>query len=255
LSLPAPARSIAAPVCAYTVGEFFLGKPAVRILVIEDEKKLAKALRDGLEAEGYEVRVAGDGEEGFRLASRDAFDLVLLDLMLPQRDGLDVLTALRMRRVPTPVFILTARDSVEDRVLGLDKGADDYLVKPFTFPELFARIRALLRRGCTDPVPKLQHEDLRMDLATRKVARREQSLELTGKEFEILECLLRHRGRIVSREMLAREVWHVGARATPLDNVIDVTMVRLRRKIDDPFEKKLLHTVRGMGFVLGARHE
>jgi DNA-binding response OmpR family regulator len=227
----------------------------VRILVIEDEKKLAKALGDGLEAEGYEVRVAGDGEEGFRLASRDAFDLVLLDLMLPQRDGLDVLTALRMRRVPTPVFILTARDSVEDRVLGLDKGADDYLVKPFTFPELFARIRALLRRGCTDPVPKLQHEDLRMDLATRKVARREQSLELTGKEFEILECLLRHRGRIVSREMLAREVWHVGARATPLDNVIDVTMVRLRRKIDDPFEKKLLHTVRGMGFVLGARHE
>jgi two-component system copper resistance phosphate regulon response regulator CusR len=225
----------------------------VRILVIEDEKKVARALREGLEAEHYEVRTAADGEEGFSLASRDSFDLVLLDLMLPRRDGIEVLTELRKRRVPTPVFILTAKDAVEDRVLGLDRGADDYLVKPFTFPELLARIRALLRRGRMDPVLKLQHEDLQMDLATRKVARREQFLELTGKEFEILECLLRHRGRIVSREMLARDVWHVSARATPLDNVIDVTMARLRRKIDDPFEKKLLHTVRGVGFVLGAR--
>jgi len=228
---------------------------AVRILVIEDEKKVAKALRAGLEAEHYEVRVAADGEEGFLLASRDPFDLVLLDLMLPRRDGIDVLTTLRMRKVRTPVFILTARDAVEDRVLGLDRGADDYLVKPFTFPELLARIRALLRRGHMDQSLKLQYEDLHMDLAARKVARREQSVELTGKEFEILECLLRNRGRIVSREMLARDVWHVSARATPLDNVIDVTMTRLRRKIDDPFEKKLLHTVRGVGFVLGARRE
>ncbi len=227
----------------------------MRILVIEDEKKLAKALKEGLEAEHYEVRMAADGEEGFRLASRDSFDLVLLDLMLPRRDGIDVLTALRMRKVPTPVFILTARDAVEDRVLGLDRGADDYLVKPFTFPELFARIRALLRRGRMDQSLKLQHEDLCMDLATLRVARREQTLELTGKEFEILECLLRNRGRIVSREMLASDVWQVSARVTPLDNVIDVTMTRLRRKIDDPFEKKLLHTVRGAGFVLGGRHE
>jgi DNA-binding response OmpR family regulator len=151
------------------------------------------------------------------------------------------------------VFILTAKDAVEDRVRGLDEGADDYLVKPFTFPELLARIRALLRRGRVDPAPKLQHEDLHMDLATRGVTRRDQSLELTGKEFEILECLLRNPGRIVSREMLAREVWNAGARATPLDNVIDVTMARLRRKIDDPFEKKLLHTIRGVGFVLGAK--
>jgi len=227
----------------------------VRILVIEDEKKVSKALKEGLEAERYEVRVAADGEAGFLQASRDSFDLVLLDLMLPGRDGIDVLTALRGRKVTTPVFVLTARDAVEDRVRGLDGGADDYLVKPFTFPELLARIRALLRRGRLDPTRKLQHEDLRMDLGARKVTRREQSLELTGKEFEILECLLRHRGRIVSRELLAREVWHVGARATPLDNVIDVTMVRLRRKIDDPFEKKLLHTVRGVGFFLGARPE
>jgi two-component system copper resistance phosphate regulon response regulator CusR len=227
----------------------------VRILVIEDEKKVAKALQEGLEAEHYEVRMAADGEEGFLLASRDTFDLVLLDLMLPRRDGIDVLTTLRKRRVSTPVFVLTAKDAIEDRVLGLDRGADDYLVKPFTFPELFARIRALLRRGRTDPVLQLQHEDLRMNLTTRKVARGKQSLELTGKEFEILECLLRHRGRIVSREMLARDVWHVGARATPLDNVIDVTIARLRRKIDEPFDRKLLHTVRGVGFVLGGRHE
>jgi DNA-binding response OmpR family regulator len=225
----------------------------MRILIIEDEKKVAKALREGLEAEKYEVRVAADGEEGLLLACREPFDLVLLDLMLPRRGGIGVLTALRERRIPTPVFILTAKDAVEDRVLGLDRGADDYLVKPFTFPELFARIRALLRRGRQDPALKLQHEDLHMDLAARKVARREQPLELTAKEFEILECLLRHRGRIVSREMLARDVWRVTARATPLDNVIDVTMVRLRRKIDDPFEKKLLQTVRGVGFVLGAR--
>jgi DNA-binding response OmpR family regulator len=230
-------------------------EPAVRILVIEDEKKVAKALQEGLEAERYEVRMAADGEEGFLLASRDSFDLVLLDLMLPRRDGMDVLTTLRERKVPTPVFILTAKDAVEDRVLGLDRGADDYLVKPFTFPELFARIRALLRRGSTGRALKLQHDDLRMDLSTRKVARREQALELTGKEFEILECLLRHRGRIVSREMLARDVWHVGARATPLDNVIDVTIARLRRKIDEPFDRKLLHTVRGVGFVLGGQHE
>ena len=226
----------------------------MRILVIEDEQKIARALREGLEAERYAVSTAADGEEGFLLASRDPFDLVLLDLALPQRDGIDVLTSLRKRNVQTPVFIVTARDAVEDRVLGLDRGADDYLVKPFTFPELLARIRALLRRG-TDPVLKLQHHDLHVDLAKRAVARGGKPLELTGKEFEILECLLRHRDRIVSRDMLAREVWHASPRATPLDNVIDVTMARLRRKIDDPYERKLLHTVRGAGFVLGARQE
>jgi DNA-binding response OmpR family regulator len=227
----------------------------VHILVIEDEKKVAKALREGLEAEGYEITTVPDGEEGLQLASRTPFDLLILDLALPRRDGIDVLTVLRRRNVATPVFILTARDTVEERVLGLDVGGDDYLVKPFTFPELFARIRALLRRGRADPVLKLQHEDLRVNLATREVERGERSLELTGKEFEVLECLLRHRGRTVSREMLASSVWHVAARATPLNNVIDVTIARLRRKIDDPFDKKLLHTVRGMGFVLGAARE
>jgi len=222
----------------------------VRILVVEDEKKVAKALRDGLEAEHYEVQVARTGEEGFFLVSHESFDLVVLDLMLPQRDGLEILTTLRKCGLQTPVLILTARDTVDDRVHGLDSGADDYLVKPFAFPELLARIRSLLRRGRQDQILKLQADDLTMDLVTRKVVRAGQPLELTLKEFEMLEYLLRHAGHVVSREMLARDVWRVTARATPLDNVIDVTVARLRRKIDDPFETKLLHTVRGVGFAL-----
>ena len=222
----------------------------MRVLIIEDERKVAKALRDGLEAEQYEVSVASTGEEGFFLLNHESFDLVVLDLMLPRRDGIEVLTTLRKRGVQTPVLILTAKDTVEDRVGGLDSGADDYLVKPFAFPELLARIRALLRRGRADQAPRLQQDDLAMDLMTRQVVRAGQPLDLTVKEFEVLEYLLRHAGRVVSREMLARDVWHVTARATPLDNVIDVTIARLRRKIDDPFEPKLLHTIRGVGFVL-----
>jgi DNA-binding response OmpR family regulator len=222
----------------------------VRILVVEDEKKVAKALRDGLEAEHYEVQVARTGEEGFFLVSHESFDLVVLDLMLPRRDGLEILTTLRKCGLQTPVLILTARDTVDDRVHGLDSGADDYLVKPFAFPELLARIRSLLRRGRQDQILKLQADDLTMDLVTRKVVRAGRPLELTLKEFEMLEYLLRHAGHVVSREMLARDVWRVTARATPLDNVIDVTVARLRRKIDDPFETKLLHTVRGVGFAL-----
>ena len=227
----------------------------VRVLIVEDEKKVAKALRDGLEAEHYEVRVASTGEEGFFLVNHESFDVVVLDLMLPQRDGLEVLTTLRRRGLQTPVLILTAKDTVDDRVHGLDSGADDYLVKPFAFPELLARIRALLRRGRPDQILKLQQDDLAMDLVTRNVARAGQTLELTVKEFELLEYLLRHAGQVVSREMLGREVWHVTARATPLDNVIDVTIARLRRKIDDPFERKLLHTVRGVGFLLRGERE
>ena len=227
----------------------------MRVLIVEDEKKVAKALRDGLEAEHYEVRVASTGEEGFFLVNHESFDVVVLDLMLPRRDGLEVLTTLRRRGLQTPVLILTAKDTVDDRVHGLDSGADDYLVKPFAFPELLARIRALLRRGRPDQILKLQQDDLAMDLVTRNVARAGQTLELTVKEFELLEYLLRHAGQVVSREMLGREVWHVTARAPPLDNVIDVTIARLRRKIDDPFERKLLHTVRGVGFLLRSERE
>ncbi len=227
----------------------------MRVLIVEDEKKVAKALRDGLEGEHYEVRVASTGEEGFFLVNHESFDVVVLDLMLPRRDGLEVLTTLRRRGLQTPVLILTAKDTVDDRVHGLDSGADDYLVKPFAFPELLARIRALLRRGRPDQILKLQQDDLAMDLVTRNVARAGQTLELTVKEFELLEYLLRHAGQVVSREMLGREVWHVTARATPLDNVIDVTIARLRRKIDDPFERNLLHTVRGVGFLLRSERE
>src|SRR5437870_12767558 len=164
-----------------------------------------------------------------------------MDLMKPGLNGLEILQTLRQRRIETPVLILTARDDVSDRVLGLDGGADDYLVKPFALPELLARIRALLRRGRPDQVLTLRLADLEMDLVSRLVARAGQALELTVKEFEVLEYLLRHAGRVVSREMLTREVWRIAARATPFDNVIDVTIARLRRKIDDPFATKLLH--------------
>ena len=225
-------------------------RPAMRILVVEDEKKVARALREGLEAERYDVRVARTGEEGFFLVNHEVFDCVVLDLMLPHRDGLEVLTTLRRRGLSTPVLILTAKDTVDDRVRGLDSGADDYLVKPFAIPELLARIRALLRRGRPDQALTLRQDDLEVDLVTRKVVRAGQAIELTVKEFEVLEYLLRHAGRVVSREMLTREVWRIAARATPFDNVIDVTIARLRRKIDDPFAATLLHTVRGVGFVL-----
>src|SRR5262249_11273306 len=174
--------------------------------------------------------------------------------MLPRRDGLEILAALRKRRLETPVLILTAKDTIEDRVQGLDSGADDYLVKPFAFAELLARMRALLRRRRTDQAVKLQHDDLDMDLVAHTAARGSRPLDLPAKEFDILEYLLRRQRTVVSREMLARDVWQVTARATPLDNVIDVTIARLRRKLDDPFEKKLLHTVRGVGFVLGSDH-
>ena len=225
-------------------------RAAMRVLVVEDERKVANALREGLEAERYDVRVAASGEEGFFLVNHEPFDCVVLDLMLPHRDGLEVLTTLRRRGLSTPVLILTAKDTVDDRVRGLDSGADDYLVKPFAIPELLARIRALLRRGRPDQALTLRQDDLEVDLVTRKVVRAGQAIELTVKEFEVLEYLLRHAGRVVSREMLTREVWRIAARATPFDNVIDVTIARIRRKLDDPFAAKLLHTVRGVGFVL-----
>ncbi len=225
----------------------------MRILVVEDEKKIAKALHDGLAAQGYEVAVAHTGEDGFFQLNEHTFDLVLLDLMLPGRDGYEVLATMRKRGMTTPVLILTARDAIEDRVLGLDSGADDYLVKPFAFPELLARIRVLLRRGKSEPATRLRLADLDMDVMARRATRNSHPLQLTAREFELLEYLLRHHGEVVSREMLARDVWQTPTRATPIDNVIDVHIARLRRKVDDPFERKLIHTVRGMGFV--AREE
>ncbi|MCK6466521.1 MAG: response regulator transcription factor, partial [Phycisphaerae bacterium] len=222
----------------------------MRILIVEDEKKVAKALREGLEAEHYEVTVAMTGEEGFFLANEQIFDLVVLDLMLPGRSGLEVLSTIRKRGLQTPVLVLTARDTVEDRVVGLDCGADDYLVKPFAFAELLARIRALLRRGRADQVLRLKCGDLEMDLVSRHVQRGGQGINLTAREFELLEYLLRHAGRAVSRDMLARDVWKEQRRDATTDNLIDVHIARLRKKVDEPFARPLLQTIRGVGFAL-----
>jgi two-component system copper resistance phosphate regulon response regulator CusR len=225
----------------------------VRILVVEDERKLAQILTSALHAENYDVVASLTGDEGFLRANAEVFDLVVLDLMLPGRSGLEILQTLRQRQIKTPVLILTARDGVDDRVLGLDLGADDYLVKPFALPELLARIRALLRRGRPADVFRLKAADLELDLVTRHAARGERLLDLTVREFDLLEYLLRHQGHLVSREMLAREVWKEPRRATPLDNVIDVQMTRLSRKVDVDGSPRLIHTVRGVGFVLGER--
>jgi len=218
--------------------------------VVEDEAKVAGALNEGLASEGYEVVVATTGEDAFFLASEQTFDLIVLDVMLPGRDGFEVLTALRKRALQVPVLILTARDAIEDRVVGLDRGADDYLVKPFAFAELLARIRALLRRGRVEQALCLKAADVEIDIVTRRATRSHQLLSLTAREFELLEYLVRHQNSIVSREMLARDVWKEPARGTPLDNVIDVHIAHLRRKVDQDFDVRLIHTVRGVGFIL-----
>jgi two-component system copper resistance phosphate regulon response regulator CusR len=223
----------------------------MHILIVEDEAKLLAALQKGLESEGYTVSVASSGEEGFFLISNQSFDLLVLDVMLPGRDGLKILTVLRKQGLSVPVLFLTAKDAVDDRVRGLEAGADDYLVKPFAFSELVARIRALTRRAHRiDAVSRLKLADLEMDVTGRSVLRENRELALTAREFDLLEYLLRHQGRVVSREMLARDVWKESARHTPLDNVIDVHIARLRRKVDESFKVKLLHTVRGVGFVM-----
>lgn len=222
----------------------------MRILVVEDEHKVAKALKEGLEGEGYEATVADTGEDAFFRVNTEQFDMILLDLMLPGRDGLEILKTLRKRGVDTPVLLLTARDALEDRVAGLNSGADDYLVKPFAFAELLARIRALIRRGRAADMLHLGIADLDMDLVTRKVTRAGSTIELTAREFELLDHMLRHQGQVIMRDTMAREVWKEGARGTPLNNVIDVHIARLRRKVDQDHPIKLIHTVRGIGFML-----
>lgn len=222
----------------------------MRVLVVEDEPKVANAVREGLEGEGYEVVVEHTGEGAFYRLNTERFDVILLDLMLPGRDGLQVLTTIRGQGVETPVLVLTARDALEDRVAGLDGGADDYLVKPFAFAEVLARIRALLRRGRATETVRLTLGDLEMNLVARKVTRAGRTVDLTVREFELLEYLLRHEGQVVSRGTLARDVWQETARTASLDNVIDVHIARLRRKIDLDRPVKLIHTVRGVGFML-----
>jgi DNA-binding response OmpR family regulator len=220
------------------------------VLVVEDEQKVAQALRDGLEGERYQVALEHTGEGAFFRATTETFDVILLDVMLPGRDGLEILTRLREHGLKTPVLVLTARDTLEDRVKGLDSGADDYLVKPFAFAELLARIRALVRRGRGGDALRLTAGDLEMDIVTRKVTRGGRIIDLTVREFELLHYLLRHERQVVSRDTLVHDVWNEPARSAPLDNVIDVHIARLRRKLDVDHPVKLIHTVRGVGFML-----
>lgn len=222
----------------------------VKILVIEDDPKTANAIRTGLRGEGYDAAVAKNGEDGLSLLNAETFDLVVLDWMLPGSDGIEILKTMRAGGTKTPVLLLTARDTIEDRVLGLDRGADDYLVKPFAFAELLARLRALLRRaGDTEPLKK-HVGNLTLDVENRRVLRGSQEIAVTPREFDLLAYLVRHHGQTVTRQMLAKDVWREPHRATPLDNVIDVHVAHLRRKIDEGQRVKLIHTVRGVGFVL-----
>lgn len=221
-----------------------------KVLVIEDDTKTGNAIRIGLRGEGYDAPLAKSGEEGFFLLNAEPFDALVLDWMLPGRDGIDILRALRARGNRTPVLLLTARDAIDDRVMGLDAGADDYLVKPFAFAELLARIRALLRRSGDTENFQRQIGDLAIDVENRRVRRGSNEIMLTPREFDLLAYLLKHFGHTVTRQMLARDVWRELNRATPLDNVIDVHVAHLRRKIDEGQRVKLIHTVRGVGFVL-----
>jgi DNA-binding response OmpR family regulator len=219
-----------------------------RLLVIEDERKVLRSLERGLQSEGYEVATAATGEQGYERARTETFDCLVLDLMLPGRDGLEVLSDLRRAGKKTPVLVLTARDAVEDRVLGLDSGADDYLVKPFAFAELLARLRALLRRTCDERETILRASDLEMNLLERRVRRAGEEIILTRREFELLHYLLEHKNMVVTREMLGRDVWQEPGYA--LTNVIDVFINLLRRKVERPGAKALIQTLRGIGYRL-----
>ena len=224
--------------------------PLVRILLVEDEQKVASFIRSALEEQSYAVDVSYDGEEGYYLAEATDYDLVVLDIMLPKVDGFQVLRQLRTRKPAMPVLILTARGSVEDRVRGLDLGADDYLVKPFALAELTARVRALLRRGVRESPGELRVDDLVLDATRRRVTRGGRPIELSNKEYSLLEYLLRNANHVVTRGMIAEHVWD--ASFDSFTNVIDVYINHLRNKIDRNFPRKLIHSVRGVGYRLSA---
>jgi len=225
--------------------------PLARILIVEDDPKLAGSLLASLEDRGYETTLAKTAEDAFFLIHSTDPDLVLLDLTLPQRGGLEILRQIRTEGLDVRVIILTSHNSVEDRIAGLTAGADDYLGKPFSFPELLARVAALLRRTSAKTIPgTIQLADMLVEQKARSVSRSGTRLDLTAREYDLLLYLLEHRDNTVSREMLVKDVWHEASRSTPIDNIINVQMARLRRKIDDPFSIKLLHTIHGIGFVL-----
>lgn len=226
----------------------------MKLLIIEDEAKTAEYLHKGLSESGFSVMLATNGLDGHHLAMTESFDLIILDVMLPDIDGWQILKSLRERRCDTPTLFLTARDSVDDRVKGLELGADDYLVKPFAFAELLARVRTLLRRGAPKAeLDEMAIADLTLDLKRRIALRGNRRINLTNKEFALLELMLRHRGEVLPRSLIASQVWDMNFDSDT--NVIDVAIRRLRSKIDDPFEAKLIHTVRGMGYVMDTHHE
>ncbi len=222
----------------------------MRILLVEDDRKVASFIRKGLTEEGYAVDVASDGDTGLAMGLDRLHDVIVLDVMLPGKPGFQVVRELRQAKVDTPVLLLTARDAVEDKVQGLDSGADDYLTKPFAFAELLARVRALLRRGTATRAPTLQLADLVLDPATRTVRRGGETIPLTNREFALLEYFLRNPGRVLTRTMIAEHVWDYSF--DPGTNIIDVYVNYLRKKIDTDRDRKLLHTIRGVGYVLKA---
>jgi len=224
----------------------------MHVMVVEDDEMMAATLAKGISEDGYRVTSCGTAAEALRMADADPADMVILDIGLPDRSGLEVLQALRSRKRHTPVIILTARDTVRDRVKGLDAGADDYLVKPFAFAELLARIRARLRRPEVPEPTILRADELTIDVLNRLVTRGSREITLTGQEFELLRYLAANAGKTVSRDMIARDVWHIDSRATPLDNVIDVHISHLRAKVDSGFDRELIRTIRGVGFALKA---
>ena len=223
----------------------------MKILIVEDESKTAAYLRKGLTENGFVVDVSSRGDDGLQLARSGAFDLIVLDVMLPGLDGWSVLSQLRQAGVSTPVLFLTARDAVPDRVCGLELGADDYLVKPFAFSELLARVRTLLRRGPARSLDVIQVADLELDLVRHRAMRAGVRLDLTPKEFALLSLLARRCGEVLSRTLIAEQVWDMNFDSDT--NVVDVHVRRLRSKVDDPFDRKLVHTVRGVGYVLEER--
>ena len=222
----------------------------MRVLVVEDERRLAGIIKRGLIEENYSVDTAYDGEDAQFMAETTPYDVIVLDIMLPRKDGLAVCQELRTKRVNTPILMLTARDTVEDRVKGLDSGADDYLVKPFAFSELVARVRALLRREALSKTAKLQVGDVTMDTLTREVLRGDRTIELTAKEYSILEYFMRHPNMVVTRTMLEENAWNY--EFDSMSNIIDVYIRRLRRKLDEEGRDSLIQTIRGAGYRLRA---